>query len=99
MPDHVHMLLYPLEKENGLYYSLASILGPMKGGSARRINRQLGIQGTVWQKESFDRIVRDGEEWREKYEYIRNNPVTAGLAAQPEHYPWLIDGEHFINRP
>ncbi len=99
MPDHAHLLIRPLEKGEGRYFSLAEILKSLKGISARKINVCLSTTGTVWQKESFDRIVRDEREWREKYEYIRGNAVRAGLAEKPEDYPWLLEGGNFINRP
>jgi len=34
-------------------------------------------------------MVRDEAEFLEKWNYIRNNPVKAGLAAGPEDYPWF----------
>ncbi len=99
MPDHVHLLIRPLETVSGKYIALAKIMKTLKGVSARKINCQLSSIGPVWQKESFDRIVRDDEEWREKYEYIRGNAVKAGLTENPQDYPWLIEGDIFITRP
>ena len=98
MPDHVHILLNPAEKENGIFYPLGQITKSIKGYSARTINKLSGSSGAVWQRESFDRIVRNEDEWREKYEYIRNNAVKAGLCEKPEDYPWLLDGDDFIKR-
>ncbi len=96
MPDHVHILLNPAKKENGTFHPLGQITKSIKGYSARTINKLLGSSGSVRQRESFDRIVRNEEEWREKYEYIRNNAVKAGLCEKPEDYPWLLDGNDFI---
>lgn len=90
MPDHVHLLMQPIEKADGLYYSLSGILKTIKGKTSHPINKMLNRAGSCWQKESYDRIVRDEDEWREKYEYIRGNAVRAGLAERPEDYPWLI---------
>jgi putative transposase len=56
----------------------------MKGFSAREINDARGIKGTLWQDESFDRIVRDYDEYLEKWNYIRLNPVKNGLCQTPE---------------
>jgi putative transposase len=41
--------------------------------------------------ESYDRIVRDEAEFLEKWNYIRNNPIKAGLADLPENYAWLYE--------
>lgn len=83
------MLMRPREKGSG-YYSLQEITKPLKGVSARKINMLLGRTGSLWVDESFDRIIRDEDDWREKYGYIMNNPVKAGLVEKPEDYPWLI---------
>jgi len=89
MPDHVHVLAQPLPKPGGGVFDLAEIIHSVKRHSARGINQLRGTQGPLWQDERFDRIVRDETEFLEKWQYIRNNPVKAGLAGQPEDYPWL----------
>jgi REP element-mobilizing transposase RayT len=58
MPDHVHVIFTPLVDDCRLtIYSLAEIMGAMKGASAQKINQQLGRSGRVWQTESFDRVL------------------------------------------
>ena len=96
MPDHVHMIFRPLDKPGGSYCPLPEILKSVKGFSSRRIKASVGA-APVWQTESFDRIIRTPEEWREKYEYVRNNAVKAGIVERPEDYPWLVCGEGFAN--
>ncbi len=95
MPDHVHLLLMPKNKGGAEYFSLGEILKPLKGASARRINALSNAKGGVWQEEWFDRLIRDDEEWREKYAYIMNNAVKVELAARPEEYKWLFTAEEF----
>jgi len=85
----VHVLAQPLPKPGGGVFDLAEIIHSVKRHSARGINQLRGTQGPLWQDERFDRIVRDETEFLEKWQYIRNNPVKAGLAGQPEDYPWL----------
>jgi REP element-mobilizing transposase RayT len=89
MPDHVHMLLTPTCDPEGWPYSLPVILKLIKGISARSVNRLLGISGPVWQDESFDHVLRSDESFGEKLEYVRQNPVRAGLVVRPEDYRWL----------
>ncbi len=89
MPDHVHLLLRPLPTVDGACRFLGDLLKSTKGFSAREINKLRRRKGTVWQEESFDRIVRDEQEFLEKWRYIRNNPVKTGLVSRPEEYPWL----------
>lgn len=75
MPDHVHILLQPMEKGEKGFYPLAEILHSIKSYSANQINKILKRRGTVWLDESFDRIVRDANELQEKLNYIINNPL------------------------
>ncbi len=78
MPDHVHMLIRPLPSGDDVFWHLGKLLGGMKGFSAREINARRDRKGAVWQDESYDRILREGE-FTEKWQYIRLNPVRAGL--------------------
>lgn len=89
MPDHVHLLLTPLRDADGNLVSLVGILQAIKGASAHSLNRALGRSGPVWQEESFDHALRSDESFDQKMEYIRQNPVRAGLVSRPEDYPWL----------
>jgi len=82
MPNHVHLLVTPL-------VPVPRLLQSLKGATARWANRILGISGEAfWQDESYDRCVRDAEEFRRIQAYIERNPVRAGLAHNPEEYPW-----------
>ena len=89
MPDHVHLIFTLLGGHMDRAVTLASVMKPMKGISARRINQLLHRSGPVWQDESFDHVIRSTERSRAKFEYVCNNPVGAGLAASPDEYPWL----------
>lgn len=55
-PNHVHALVVPLEGN-----ALSGILKAWKGASAFTINRFLKRTGPLWQKESYDHIVRNAE--------------------------------------
>jgi hypothetical protein len=80
--SHVHVLLLPRIAPSHLLQSL-------KGFTARQANRMLGRTGEpFWQAESYDHWVPDQEEYTRIARYIENNPVSAGLVARPEDYPW-----------
>ena len=82
MANHVHVLLKPL-------WDLCRITQSIKGFTARRINEHRQTAGTVfWQDESYDHWVRGDEEMHRIIRYIEQNPVTAGLCATPEQWPW-----------
>ena len=91
MPDHIHLILHP-EVE----HSLSDILKGIKGMSARKINAYRNTSDhSVWQDESFDRIIRDEQELAEKLTYILENPVKAGLVREEQSYPFLwVTGVH-----
>lgn len=90
MPDHVHMVLQPLEKEANAFYSIAEITHSIKSYSAKQVNRRLNRAGQVWLDESYDRIIRNEDELLEKMNYIVSNPVKVGLADSSEGYRWLF---------
>jgi hypothetical protein len=41
-----------------------------------------------WQPDCWDTQLRSGEHYHEKWEYVRQNPMRAGLANVPEDWPW-----------
>ncbi len=49
----------------------------------------LNRKGKVWQNESYDRVIRDEDEFLEKLNYIANNPIKENLARQYKDYKWL----------
>jgi putative transposase len=88
MPDHVHLIFTPRYDGDSLY-SVAEIMQGIKGASAHKINRLLSRSGQVWQRESFDRVLRREESIRVKVDYMIQNPVRAGLVKAAGEYRWL----------
>ena len=41
-----------------------------------------------WQSRGFHHRLRSDESWEEKWNYMRQNPVRAGLVAAVEDWPW-----------
>ena len=94
MPDHVHLLFEPQVKDEGdagesIFWSLTEILHGIKSSTAHRINKSRGETGPVWDKESFDRLIRCQSDLEEKFSYICRNPWDTGLADINADYPWL----------
>lgn len=85
MPNHVHLLIRPTEID-GVVISLAEIMQRLKGLSARQVNMLLGRRGSLWYREYYDHWVRYGREFLNIVEYIRQNPVKAGLVKRPEDW-------------
>jgi len=94
MPDHVHMLFEPqikAEDEAGkpVFHSLTEILQGIKSSSSHRLNKASGRTGPVWDKESFDRLIRSDSDLEEKFHYVCRNPWDAGVVGTDEPYPWV----------
>lgn len=89
MTNHVHLLIQPLLKSEKEYWSLSSIMNSIKSYSAKQIPKVMNHIGIVWQNERYDRIVRNEQEFQQFWEYIRQNPVKAGLSSAPEDYPFF----------
>jgi len=83
MPNHVHALLTPCAG-----WGLGQILHSWKSYTANECNKLLGRGGEFWQREVFDRYVRDEQHYQNAIAYIENNPVKAGLCRRPEDWPW-----------
>ncbi len=90
MPNHIHLLLTP-------QVSLPRLLGSLKAATAKRANLLLGRTGQpFWQEESYDHRVRGEEEFRRIGRYIETNPVSAGLAADPQQYAWSSGAQRAV---
>ena len=46
-----------------------------------------------WQAGSFDRLLRSDESTEEKWQYIRENPVRAGLVENWRDWPYRVGFE------
>jgi len=81
MPDHLHMLV-------GIpgYANLSSLVRDFK-----RITTK--ITRIQWQRNFFDHRLRHEGSKAEKFEYIRQNPVRAGLATVAREWPYVFVGE------
>ena len=76
MPNHVHVLFSV--PPGGAFQSLVQ---SWKNFTAREINALLGLRGTLWQKDYFDRLVRDEAHFGKCARYIRRNPEKGRLSA------------------
>ncbi len=74
MPNHVHSLFvqnpdWPLE----------NLIGSWKRFSAGAINKLISRSGQFWQRDYFDRLVRDEKHFANCVRYIRRNSKKARL--------------------
>ena len=83
MPNHAHVLCSPC-----MGHSLAEIMHSLKSYTASEANKMLGRRGRFWQKEYFDRYIRNARHFAKVVAYIENNPVKARLCEKAEDWPF-----------
>ena len=80
MPDHVHLFAAP--GGAGIVFD-----NWVKYWKSQFSKRHLDVTHR-WQTDHFDRRLRDGENYEQKWEYVRTNPVRHGLVARVEDWPY-----------
>lgn len=106
MPDHVHLLLNPLERDIRKTMNLVkgraarSILTEIRNRNDKDLLRKLGYSGRssrgqthrVWQR-GFSSIDIESDKFiRQKLGYIHMNPVRAGLVDHPAKWKYSSCG-------
>ncbi len=90
MPNHCHAILTPTP-DSGKHgandvdcvcFPLERILQSWKRRSAFEINGRFRRSGSLWQDESYDRILRDGEHLYNSIQYIGRNPKVAQVTTE-----------------
>jgi putative transposase len=102
MPDHVHLLIWPIEMD----YDISKILQAINGITSRRYSRLLARinpdlrskymenKGNreifrFWQRGGgFDRNLFNDSAIHKCIRYIENNPVRSRLVGQANEYRW-----------
>ncbi len=86
MPDHLHLFA----AFNPLSPSLSEWVKGLKAVVSRHLKNS-GVTGPYWQERFLDHVLRSEESHAEKWLYVRENPVRAGLV---EDWPnWPYQGE------
>jgi len=78
MPEHFHALITPAPE-----ISLERAVQFIKGGFSFRLKSSL----PAWRASFTNHRIRDDEDFVRHREYIRMNPVRAGLVRKQEDYP------------
>jgi putative transposase len=82
MPNHIHLFV-ALEPDKQLSVWMKSL----KNSLSKKL-RGLGARSPHWQKGFFDHVLRSDESYSQKWEYVRDNPVRAGLTKTWEEWPY-----------
>lgn len=84
MPDHVHFFA---RRETDAQ-PMPKWMQMWKGVSSRRLAAALGVAPPIWQPEYFDRFLRSRENYGQKWNYVEQNALRAGLIEEGEQWPY-----------
>jgi REP element-mobilizing transposase RayT len=83
MPDHLHFFCAPVK------VAVTPLKRWMEFWHADVTRRwPHPAEKSIWQKDFFDRQLRVSESYHQKWLYVLENPVKAGLIAQWEDWPY-----------
>jgi putative transposase len=81
MPDHLHAIVCPLDRNESA--------GEFSGLIKRWMRQELQA-AWEWQPGCFDHLLRSEESAQQKWAYMRENPVRAGLVREWHEWPYMI---------
>jgi len=79
MPDHIHLFV----RGNPDF-----LLGRWVAGLKRVVAAAVTGGRHIWQRGFFDHVIRNSESYAQKRDYVRQNPVRAGLVSHAEEWPF-----------
>jgi REP element-mobilizing transposase RayT len=80
MPQHVHLFVGGDES-----LQLGRWIGLLKQHLGKAVVAPLR---PLWQRGFFDHVLRSDESYSEKWKYVRDNPIRAGLADDADEWPY-----------
>jgi len=92
MPEHVHLFC----KAELDAKALPTFMQRWKEWSSKRMARELNLSGRVWQEEFFDHVLRSSESYSQKWDYVKENSVRAGLVKSLDEWPWQGEMESLM---
>jgi REP element-mobilizing transposase RayT len=90
MPDHLHVIVAPTKDRE-------TKLGNFSGALKRWMREELKASWK-WQPVCFDRPLRSGESLHDKWLYVQENPVRAGVVQRWEDWPYRYEFNEEIGK-
>ena len=92
MPNHLHILAAPTDRDASVS-DFAKWFKRWFNEAYCTSNCRPSVSDGAptpwrWQEGCFDRLLRSDESLSEKWEYLRQNPVRAGLVENPDDWPY-----------
>jgi REP element-mobilizing transposase RayT len=79
MPDHIH--LFTRGTGDFVFPQWMRLL-------KRSLSQAISAAPPHWQKGFFDHLIRHSESYGQKWDYVRQNPVRAGLVSDAKDWPY-----------
>jgi REP element-mobilizing transposase RayT len=83
MPDHIHLFAGFAPKS----ISVSAWMKSFKNAISKTL-KHVTFPGPHWEKGFFDHVIRSEESYDQKWLYVRDNPVRAGLVQSAEDWPY-----------
>lgn len=83
MPDHLHLFCAPATFPPEDFRSWLRFWKAHVSRVWPSPNEQ-----PIWQQDGWDTQLRKGDSYTEKWNYVRQNPVRAGLVTDPDDWPY-----------
>ena len=82
MPDHIHLFV-----RGSQVFELGPWVGLLKQALAKaaKLSR---AKAQLWEEGFFDHVLRSDESYSQKWNYVRENPVRAGLVKSIDDWPY-----------
>lgn len=83
MPDHFHVIVAPTQDRDA---KLGNCVAALKRWMRQELN-----PSWKWQPGSFDRLLRSDGSLGDKWRYLEENPVRAGLVERWQDWPYRYE--------
>ncbi len=85
MPDHIHCFVRITAE-----HKLGATIGFLKKALSQALTKE-GVKPPHWQPGFFDNLLRSASSYSEKWDYVYQNPVRAGLVETANE--WEYSGQ------
>ena len=84
MPDHVHLIAEGKEEAS----DLRKFIARARQYSVYRYSQANGGK-KLWQRDGYERVLRDNESTQTAVRYVLENPVRKGMVEHPREYAFI----------
>jgi len=83
MPDHLHLFAQFGRESVSIGIWMKSLKNALS-----KVLKTATFKPPHWEKEYFDHLIRSRESYNQKWLYVRENPVRAGLVRTADEWPY-----------